>query len=204
MIFRFCRTKGVKSIFIIRDVYDATYSFSKFSYRMMGSNEDVDDQTQANIVQEYHDTNFLCYFCLLNSWWPHRNDTDVYWLFYEDMKKDLKTIVRQLSKFIEVQLTDSEVDLVCKLCSFEHMAENKQKFESNDAVDRYNKAMGTNEKWVAASVVRSDGGKVGQGRKNLGPQTSAVIERMWSETIKANFDFENYDQLYKSFSRFKN
>ncbi|GFQ81590.1 sulfotransferase 1C4 [Trichonephila clavata] len=44
---------------------------------------------------EYND-----YFDHLLGWYPHRNDSNVFYTRYEDMKTDIKHIVLKLSKFL--------------------------------------------------------------------------------------------------------
>ncbi|XP_055936478.1 sulfotransferase ssu-1-like [Argiope bruennichi] len=44
---------------------------------------------------EYND-----YFDHLLDWYPHRNDPNVFYTTYEDMKKDIKDVILRLSKFL--------------------------------------------------------------------------------------------------------
>ena len=54
-------------------------------------------------------------------WWPYREDPNVLLLHYTDARKDLKGTVRKVSKFLDVDLTEDELDTVTQRCSFEHM-----------------------------------------------------------------------------------
>ena len=55
------------------------------------------------------------YFDHVLSWWAHRNDDNVLFLKYEDMKKDLPAAVRQIAKFIGQDLSNEVVDeIVCR------------------------------------------------------------------------------------------
>ncbi|GFV07641.1 sulfotransferase 1C4 [Trichonephila clavipes] len=51
---------------------------------------------------EYND-----YFDHLLDWYPHRNDPNVLYTRFEDMKKDLKSIVLKLSKFLGQEYIDA-------------------------------------------------------------------------------------------------
>ena len=54
-------------------------------------------------------------------WWPYREDPNVLLLHYTDERKDLKGTVKKVSKFLEVDLTEDQLDTVTQRCSFEHM-----------------------------------------------------------------------------------
>lgn len=57
--------------------------------------------------------------------WNKRHETNVLFLHYEDMKKDLKGTVRELADFLEKNYTDAEYEELCKYLSFQSMRENK-------------------------------------------------------------------------------
>ena len=52
------------------------------------------------------------YFDHVLSWWAHRNDENVLFLKYEDMKKDLTAIVTQFAEFIGRSLDQSVIDKI--------------------------------------------------------------------------------------------
>mmetsp|Transcript_16773 Transcript_16773/g.40104 ORF Transcript_16773/g.40104 Transcript_16773/m.40104 type:complete len:378 (+) Transcript_16773:86-1219(+) len=65
----------------------------------------------------------VAYWGYLKEWWPYRNDPHVILLHYSNLRKDLKTNVAKIAKFLEVDLTNDQLDVVSKRCSFEHMKE---------------------------------------------------------------------------------
>lgn len=59
----------------------------------------------------------------MKKWWPYRHDPNVILLHYSNVRKDLKKNVAKIAKFLEVDLTNKELDVVSRRCSFEHMKE---------------------------------------------------------------------------------
>ncbi|GFQ81600.1 sulfotransferase 1C4 [Trichonephila clavata] len=51
---------------------------------------------------EYND-----YFDHLLDWYPHRNDSNVFYTRFEDMKKDMTSVVLKLSKFLGQEYIDA-------------------------------------------------------------------------------------------------
>ncbi|XP_068712547.1 sulfotransferase 1B1-like [Montipora foliosa] len=61
-------------------------------------------------------------------WWKHKDDSDVLFLKYEDLKKDLSSNVRLIAKFLEKPVTEDTVNKIAQQCSFEEMAKNVSTF----------------------------------------------------------------------------
>ncbi|CAK8692823.1 unnamed protein product [Clavelina lepadiformis] len=57
----------------------------------------------------------------IRSWYQHKDDENVLFLCFEEMKRDLQKQVRRLADFIEVSLTDDDVKKVCENSSIGHM-----------------------------------------------------------------------------------
>ena len=54
------------------------------------------------------------YFDHVLSWWAHKDDKNVLFLKFEDMKKDLPTAVARIAKFIECDVTGSSYYKSCR------------------------------------------------------------------------------------------
>ena len=61
------------------------------------------------------------YFGYVKKWWPYRNDHNVILLHYTNVRNDLKGSVDKIAKFLEVDLTDDELERVTERCSIDHM-----------------------------------------------------------------------------------
>ena len=68
------------------------------------------------------------YFEYAKRWWQMKEEPNVLLLHYADAKRDLKGTVKKLAKFVEVDLTDEEVDKVTERCHIDHMRTIKDKF----------------------------------------------------------------------------
>eukprot|EP00042_Codosiga_hollandica_P038121 m.307092 g.307092 ORF g.307092 m.307092 type:complete len:320 (-) comp55311_c0_seq6:83-1042(-) len=65
-----------------------------------------------------------CWFGHVKSYWERRNDPNVLFLKFEEMKVDLKASIRRIAQFIGAgELTDDVVDKIAELTSFESMKE---------------------------------------------------------------------------------
>ncbi len=64
-------------------------------------------------------------------WWDRAQESsNVLFLYFEDMKRDLPAIVRQVADFLRVApLSDEEVAQVARKCSFRYMQEHQDTFE---------------------------------------------------------------------------
>ena len=61
------------------------------------------------------------YFDHVLSWWVHRNDENVLFLKYEDMKRDLPGNVAKVASFIGVDLSSDLVSKIADMTTFEKM-----------------------------------------------------------------------------------
>ena len=70
-------------------------------------------------------TTYNSWFEHVRPWWEHRNDGNILFLKYEDMKADPAANVRKIAAFIGVDdLTEEQVGLVVSQSSFESMKAN--------------------------------------------------------------------------------
>lgn len=67
----------------------------------------------------------------VRGWWERsRQDGNVLFLFFEDMKRDLPAVVRQVAAFLGVRpLTEAELARVVEKCGFAYMQEHQDNFE---------------------------------------------------------------------------
>jgi len=108
------------------------------------------------------------------SWWEHKDDEDVLFLTYEDLKTDLRHCVTKLMQFVgvdenkEVEVQTEEglvkrplIDIVVENSSFKYMKDNAQKFD----FAWYSKYFGMNEQKTKYDFIRK--GVCGEGQRNL-------------------------------------
>ena len=61
------------------------------------------------------------YFDHVLSWWAHKDDDNVLFLKYEDMKRDLPTAVAQIAKFIDQDISKELVEEIAHRTTFANM-----------------------------------------------------------------------------------
>ena len=64
------------------------------------------------------------YFDHVLAWWACKDDENVLFLKYEDLKKDIQGQVKIIAEFLGVQLSNSEAKAVAEKCTFQAMKAN--------------------------------------------------------------------------------
>lgn len=61
------------------------------------------------------------WFDHLRGWYTHKEDYNILFMTYEEMKKDLKSAVMKICNFVDIKLDDQELDTVVEKSSFRTM-----------------------------------------------------------------------------------
>jgi hypothetical protein len=109
--------------------------------------------------------NYESWFRNVSSWWPHRNDNNVLWLRYEELKHDLNSGLDKILRFLDWQITDQQRTRVLSLCSFEWMKANTARFAQHTSTGE---AM-----FKPGGFIRK--GQVGDGKTTLTPEQESRI-----------------------------
>ena len=139
--------------------------------------------------------NTASYFAHLLSWWEHRNDSNVLFLFYEDMKDDLESAVRLVAAFIGVK-EEGKIKKAVEMSSFEFMKQNERKFSDIRYSQYRNKAFGVADDAVASKVAT---GSTTKGRELMNDETKELIQTRWRETVGKQTGLQDYNELRNSF-----
>ncbi|KAJ3640364.1 hypothetical protein Zmor_003666 [Zophobas morio] len=115
--------------------------------------------------------------------WEKRNNLNVLYLKYEDMKKDLPSIVRQVAAFVGRSLTNEQVQILANHLSFESMSKNKA---VNKEEHIENKRRNNLTDYQEGKFMRS--GKVGDYKTSMTPEICVKFEN-W---IKNNIENTDY------------
>jgi hypothetical protein len=128
------------------------------------------------------DVVFGKYIDHLLSWLPHKNDKNVLFLKYEDMKKDLPKAVSQIASFLEVDLSSDVIDKIADLTSFDKM---KNDNTANSIFPLLHQVEG------ATKFMRK--GVVGDWKNHLTAEQSSEIDAIFAERlngISVDFQYE--------------
>ncbi|MDJ0635781.1 MAG: sulfotransferase domain-containing protein [Xenococcaceae cyanobacterium MO_188.B29] len=113
----------VKYIYLARNPKDVAVSFFHF----MRSSRLIDfDGSWEEFLQHFMKGNILygSYFDHVLEWWTHKDDDNVLFLKYEDLKKDLKGGVKIIAEFLGYKLSKEEANAVAEKCTFQAMKSN--------------------------------------------------------------------------------
>ena len=145
------------------------------------------------------ETEFASYFAHLLSWWERRNDSNVLFLFYEDMKDDLESAVRMVAAFIGIQ-DKMIIKKAVEMSSFEFMKKNEKKFKVVRVARYRNKACGLPVDAVPSRVVT---GSATKGRELMDDKTKKIIQAKWLEVVSDQLGFQDYNELRNAFNKEK-
>lgn len=103
------------------------------------------------------------YFGYVKKWWPYRNDPNVLLLHYSDVRRDLKGYIAKIARFLEVELTEEELEIITERCSIEHMRKvNKFKYLMPLNTDK--RVWDVNTDTILKSGTLVNKGEIGKGR----------------------------------------
>ncbi len=172
-------TTPCKYIYIVRNPKDVVVSFY-FHYIRFSVEKDVTLEWELffrNFV--YGNLQFGDFFDHVLSWWSHRNEDNVLFLTYEGLKKDPRTVIARIAKFIEANVSDGVIDKVVADTSFNSMSK-------DDTANKSQLIANPN----ATPFMRK--GEVGDWRNYLTAEQSAEIDQLCQEKLRGTglmFDF---------------
>jgi hypothetical protein len=73
------------------------------------------------------------FFGFLAAWWPLRNEPNVMFLHFSDMKRDHEASIRKIAQFLGMEPTDDQWKKILEYTSFPWMKKNESKFEASTA-----------------------------------------------------------------------
>ena len=73
------------------------------------------------------------FFGFLAGWWPFREESNVMFVHYADMKRDHEASIRKIAKFLGIEPTPAQWPAILKYTSFAWMKQHEDKFEASSA-----------------------------------------------------------------------
>ncbi|KAJ6651629.1 hypothetical protein lerEdw1_020773 [Lerista edwardsae] len=128
------RNRRAKLIYVARnpkDVLVSLYHFSKLS-KKLEEVEDFDVFLEKFLNGEVINNLWLDH---VEGWYAHREDFNILFLTYEEMKKDLRGSVLKICNFLGKQLTEKELDEVVDQATFDKMKQDQRSNYENMSSD---------------------------------------------------------------------
>ena len=171
-------TKPCKYIYVARNPKDTSVSMFHF---LQGRNIIPPVLTFSDFIQGFvsGDVGYGSWFDHVLGWWAHKDDPNVLFIKYEDMKRDLRGSVEKIARFIECGSTPEVLDSVAEQCGFQSMQKNPQ----------------ANYSWEDPNhtVPFMRKGVVGDWKNHFSDKDSAQFDAIYAEKMKGSdlqFDFE--------------
>lgn len=121
--------------------------------------------------------------------WKIRNNSNVLFIFFEDMKRDLDQEVKKVMKFLGKNFTQEQIDKLCDHLSFESIRKNEM-INRNEELKIFKESFGKKYDPNEYSFVRK--GKVGGYKEELTADENDILD----EYSKCP-EFEKYGFVYK-------
>lgn len=127
------QTPGLGTVRIILSSRDPRDCCVSFYHHVMGLSEDMRAAFPFSAAASFdeiveHWLQAGAWYRNVQSWWPHRNDHNVLWLRYEDMKHDLERAIDSILAFLGWTLQPEQRARVLQYCSFAWMRAHQDRF----------------------------------------------------------------------------
>lgn len=70
------------------------------------------------------------FFGFLNAWWPLREEANVLFMHFSEMKRDREGSIRKIARFLDIELAADQWARILEYTSFPWMKEHEDKFEA--------------------------------------------------------------------------
>jgi hypothetical protein len=121
--------------------------------------------------------------------WKVRDEPNILFTFYEDMKRDLASVVKQTAEFLGKSITQEKTEKLCDHLSFDKMKKNPAVNKETE-IEILKKSVGEKYSKEEFSFVRK--GKVGGYKEEFNEQQIKRIEEYANHP-----DFEKFGFAYK-------
>lgn len=187
--------KGARYIHVSRDPTDALVSYHRFLEGWFFETGAIDLDTLAR-------DSFLVgrrgedYWGFLVSWWKKRNDPDVLFLCFEDMKRDLAGTIDKVAEFIGVPLDVALRTIVLEQSGMDFMKAHERQFDDHPLRQARDAACGLPPDGVSSKVNK---GRIGSGSA-LSEATIEALDARWRDTVGALTGANSYAELRERWS----
>ncbi|XP_078671028.1 sulfotransferase 1A1-like [Branchiostoma floridae x Branchiostoma belcheri] len=172
-----------KIIYCARNVKDVIVSF----HNMRAAAEGLPTGTFDENFQEFinpEQAYFGFWWDVVPEYWRHKDDDNLLFIKYEDIKRDLRGHVVKIANFLGKTLSEQRIDEVVANCTFSAMKENPATNVTKNPVFKQRGAKDF-------EFMRK--GEVGDWKNWLSPEQNETLDTIYREKMKGldlNFEFE--------------
>ena len=182
--------KGCRYIYVVRDPADALVSFYHFVNGLMFERDSIDLDRFAGLVFFERSPSGL-YWDHVRSWWEQRDQEDVLFATFEDMKQDLDRQVRRVAVFMGLEADEERIAIATRQSTFAFMRDHQSKFDDHPTTAAMSRAAGH----APATTSKVRGGRVGDGVSTLSGEVLARLAEEWKRRIEEPLGIRSYEGL---------
>ncbi|XP_049938384.1 luciferin sulfotransferase-like [Schistocerca serialis cubense] len=167
-----------KIIYVARSPTDAATSYYYFNRLVHGISLSLDEFLEcflADVVQ------FTPYWTSVLEFWNLRNEPNILWNTYEEMKQDLGAVIRKTAAFLGKSVTDEQLHQLEGHLSFTSMRANRAT-NCSDVMLSLRTSIGLPPPPSDQTFMRE--GKVGQAKLHMSPEMNCRFDQWIQENIR--------------------
>jgi hypothetical protein len=184
--------KGARYINVIRNPSDVMVSFYRFMEGWWIEPGSISLDTLTRWRWPRDKMGEQGYWQHLLSWWQQRHNENVLLLCYEDMKVDLPQAVRQVARFMEIELDQALLKKIVHQSSREFMLAHRNQFDES-----YMRRHGEERAGLppGGDSMKVTAGTPDRNRYKISAELNQELDDIWREQIGDKLGFLDYDEL---------
>ena len=184
--------KEARYIYVLRDPRDCLVSYYHYYNGWFFDRDTVAIETFAREYFLSSQNPLGTYFDHVRSWWPQREQGNILFVCFEDIKEDLPRQVARIAEFLDIELDDELRDIVLRQSTFDFMKARDHQFDEHIIMPIIHNI---NKLPPGTDPVKVRAGRVGDHKNEIPPDTVATVDAMWRELLAEPLGADTYDEL---------
>ena len=186
--------KGAKYIVIFRNPGDVLLSYYNFMEGWFFEPGTISLEDFANVAF-FETDGFENYWYHLRTWWAKKDDPNVLFFCYEDMKLNIEDVISSVAKFVNIPISRSLLSLTKENSSHSFMKKNEEKFDEHRTQQALNLKCGLPEGGNSSKV---NSRLAGMPSLTLTNQIEDNLALFWEKEIFNKLGFRTYSDFRKN------